>query len=138
MRRSLLIFAAGILIFSFAVQRLISTHHVAMTQQATGSGTRPAISHNPVPRTTRRVVHVTVHELNYVFSPGNLTIPVGTSVTWKNETASPHTVTSVIPHVFDRPLAGFGSATFRFTRPGIYSYYCALHPYMLGVVTVRP
>lgn len=143
MIRSLLIFAAGILVFSFGVQRLISMRQVAMTQQATVLETRPPVSRTPVPRkpvprTTGRVVQVTVHELNYIFSPGDLTVPVGTSVTWQNETASPHTATSVTPHLFDRPLSGYGSAAFRFTRPGIYTYYCALHPYMLGVVTVRP
>ena len=84
------------------------------------------------------------------FRPERLTVPVGTAVTWKNEDASEHTVTSGVVSqgssgVTTAADGRFGSgslkqnATFSytFTAPGTYSYFCTIHPAtMRGEVTV--
>lgn len=138
MIRSIAIFVAGVLIFAFAVQRLIALRNGrVVAQQPPPAAAHPSPQRTVAPRPIDRVVRLTVSELNYVFLPGDLTVPAGTRVTWTNETASPHTITSVTPHLFDRQLPGRGRTAIRFARPGIYSYYCALHPYMLGVITVQ-
>jgi plastocyanin len=79
-----------------------------------------------------------VDGLNFTFSPASITVRPGTTVTWVSRTASPHTITSVTPKLFDVPIRGRATARITFHRPGTYQYFCALHPYMLGVVNVRP
>lgn len=74
---------------------------------------------------------------HFAFAPSVLTVPLGTTVTWTNHDEETHTVTSV--------AGTFGSAgldmdeTFSqtFTKPGTYSYFCALHPRMRATVVVK-
>ncbi len=71
------------------------------------------------------------------FSSGTVTVPVGTTVTWVNHDEEPHTVTSA-ERVFASPALDAGeSFAYRFTTPGVYAYYCALHPHMTGRIVVR-
>jgi plastocyanin len=72
---------------------------------------------------------------NFAYAPKALNVKAGTTVTWRNADAAPHTVTG----------RGFGSEvlnrngtyTRRFARAGTYAYICALHPAMKGSVVVR-
>ena len=76
---------------------------------------------------------------NYSFSPGDLTVPVGTTVTWINHDEIPHTVVAAgNPRAFrSGGLDTDDKFSFTFTKPGIYSYLCTVHPYMTGKVVVR-
>ena len=80
-------------------------------------------------------VHVNI--FNYKFDPETVTVPVGTTVTWTNKDEIPHTVASS-----DKSFQGSGgldtddSYSYTFTKPGTYSYYCTLHPFMKGKVVV--
>jgi plastocyanin len=71
-----------------------------------------------------------------VFSPDQVTVRVGSTVTWVNKTAADHTVSSVTRGVFAMRLPGNGQISLQFEAPGTYRYYCAYHPYMLGTVVV--
>jgi plastocyanin len=75
------------------------------------------------------------------YRPAQLTVDAGTTVTWTQQDAGTHTVTSgtVEPGaagVTERPDGRFDSGplatgkTFRFTfgDPGTYSYFCTVHP----------
>lgn len=75
----------------------------------------------------------------YAFSPAQLTITQGTTVTWTNYDTAPHTVTvSSGPVTFSSPELEKGqSFTYTFTTPGTYSYYCAVHPDMTATVVVK-
>lgn len=84
------------------------------------------------------------------FKPDRLTVKAGTTVTWKNEDGTEHSVTSgtvnqgssgVTPApdgTFDSGLFGQSkSFTFTFQTPGTYAYFCTLHPAtMRGEITV--
>ena len=73
----------------------------------------------------------------YAFAPAALTVPAGTTVTWTNQDAAPHTVTSEGSGPLDSPNLQKGDSwSFTFTTPGTYAYYCAVHPDMKGTVTV--
>ena len=76
---------------------------------------------------------------NFSFSPAQLTIAVGTRVTWTNRDDIPHTVTdAATPRAVRSPPLDTGeSFAFTFDRPGTYSYFCSLHPHMQGSVTVQ-
>lgn len=76
---------------------------------------------------------------DFRFSPATLTITVGTKVTWTNAGRATHTVTSKLgPRRFDsgdlRPGQTF---RLRFKRPGVYHYFCRIHPFMKGEIVVR-
>ena len=85
------------------------------------------------------------------FKPERLSVAVGTAVTWKNEDASEHTVTSgtvnqgaggvttAVDNTFDSgSLKQNATFAYTFTAPGTYSYFCTIHPAtMRGEITVR-
>jgi len=76
------------------------------------------------------------------FSPSEVTIGVGDSVTWHNDSSVAHTVTSGSPE--DGPDGLFDSGLFlsgdtfshTFTEAGEYQYFCSIHPWMTGTVIV--
>jgi plastocyanin len=76
---------------------------------------------------------------NFKFSPSELTVSPGTTVTWTNHDDVPHTVTSTdTPPAFDsKALDTDGTYSFTFTRPGVFSYRCNVHHHMTGTITVK-
>jgi plastocyanin len=76
---------------------------------------------------------------NFKFSPAELTVPVGTTVTWVNHDDVPHTATSKNdPPAFDsKALDTDQSFSFTFTKPGTYGYYCKVHTHMTARIIVK-
>jgi plastocyanin len=71
------------------------------------------------------------------FSPANLTVKVGKTVTWVNKDTVTHTVTSDGSVLFDSGFMPTGSTfQFTFTMSGTFPYYCTVHPYMKGTIVV--
>jgi len=71
------------------------------------------------------------------FGPATLTIRVGATVTWVNNDGALHTVTSS-QGLFASPGLDSGDTfSYRFTAPGTYAYFCALHPHMKGTIIVQ-
>ena len=73
---------------------------------------------------------------NFTFQPVQLTVKVGTTVTWKNHDDIPHTVVSA-GKFRSKTLDTDDSFSFTFTAAGDYKYFCSLHPHMTGVVKVE-
>ena len=75
------------------------------------------------------------------FQPNPIQVSVGSTVTWTNNDAQPHTATSgenATPDGrFDSSIMA-PAATFdhTFTEAGEYPYFCLLHPNMVGTVSV--
>jgi plastocyanin len=140
MIRSLVILVLGIIVFGVGLQQVLQVRSQAQgqtppgTPQPSPSTSVRARTRTPAPT---RVVHIVVEGLNFGFSPPAITVPLGAHVIWASRTASPHTITSVSPHLFDVSIPGRGRVELTFIRPGTFQYYCALHPYMLGVIHVR-
>ena len=76
---------------------------------------------------------------NFTFSPAELKVAAGARVTWTNRDDIPHTVTDTAePRGFRSPPLDTGeSFAFAFARPGVYKYFCSLHPHMQGTVVVQ-
>jgi nitrite reductase (NO-forming) len=75
------------------------------------------------------------------YQPNPIQVSVGTTVTWTNNDAQPHTATSgenVTPDGrFDSGImAPAATFDFIFTEAGEYPYFCLLHPNMVGTVSV--
>lgn len=77
------------------------------------------------------------------FNPPIITVVIGinNTVIWKNDDSTAHTIYYVsVPS----GVTTFGNVTlqpaatysYTFTVPGIYSYYCYIHPWMGGIVKV--
>jgi plastocyanin len=76
---------------------------------------------------------------NFAFAPRSLTVTAGTKVTWVNRDDVPHTATSSAkPRAFDsRTLDTDDRFSHTFTTPGVYDYFCAIHPNMTGQIIVK-
>lgn len=74
---------------------------------------------------------------NFSYVPSELTVPVGTVVTWVNHDDVPHTVTEVNKQFSSPALDTDERYSHRFTAPGTYEYFCEVHPHMTGKVIVK-
>jgi plastocyanin len=73
---------------------------------------------------------------NFTFAPAELTVKVGTTVTWTNHDDIPHTVVSA-GKFRSKTLDTDDSFSFTFTAAGEYKYFCSLHPHMTGTIKVE-
>lgn len=74
---------------------------------------------------------------NFAFTPAEMTIQAGGSVTWTNDDGAPHGLEFHDGAKGTDLLLPGGTFSRRFDRPGTYDYHCAVHPYMTGRVLVR-
>ena len=76
------------------------------------------------------------------YSPLNLEIPAGTTVTWINDDSVPHNIQSIgekgkVIQLFNSPPMNTGDKfEFTFEESGVYNYFCSFHPWRVGIVTV--
>jgi plastocyanin len=81
-------------------------------------------------------VSASIEVIDFSFQPGTLTVPVGTTVTWTNAGARPHTVTAD-DGAFDSGRFDPGEQfSFTFDQPGTFTYHCGFHPEMQGEIVV--
>jgi len=73
---------------------------------------------------------------NFTFTPAELTVKVGTTVTWTNHDDIPHTIVSA-GKFRSKTLDTDNSFSFTFTAAGDYKYFCSLHPHMTGMIKVE-
>jgi len=81
-------------------------------------------------------------ETNSCYIPSKISIQAGKSVTWLNEDAAFHSVTS---GTYENPNGMFDSGhldpnesfTVKFDESGSFDYFCTLHPWMKGKVVVE-
>jgi plastocyanin len=76
---------------------------------------------------------------NFSFTPAEITVPVGTKITWTNRDDIPHTVVDAAnpKTIKSAPLDTDESYSRVFDKPGRYEYFCSLHPHMHGIVVVK-
>ena len=73
---------------------------------------------------------------NFTFAPAELTVKVGTTVTWTNHDDIPHAIVSA-GKFRSKTLDTDNSFSFTFTAAGDYKYFCSLHPHMTGTIKVE-
>ena len=73
---------------------------------------------------------------NFTFSPAELKVKVGDTVTWTNHDDIPHTVVSA-GKFRSKTMDTDNTFTFTFTSAGDYKYLCSLHPHMTGMIKVE-
>lgn len=106
---------------------------------ATPTQPPPPPTATPTPTARPQPIAVTVQALDgpFAFSPANVTIPAGSSVTWAWGGTQFHDVTSTT--FASSETKKTGSHTVTFNTPGTYSYVCQVHiaNNMRGTVVVQ-
>jgi plastocyanin len=73
----------------------------------------------------------------FAFTPAEISVPVGATLTWTNQQAGvPHTTTSADGGWDSGVLSPNDAFGVTFDRPGDFAYQCAIHPSMRGLVHV--
>ena len=73
---------------------------------------------------------------NFTFTPAEVKVKVGDTVTWTNHDDIPHTVVSA-GKFRSKATDTDGTFSFTFTSAGDYKYFCSLHPHMTGMIKVE-
>lgn len=111
------------------------------TNPSTNPSANPGTSPSSAPTPTSTKVLLTppnsIPIVGFAFGKKNLTIKVGTKVTWTNDDPSIHTVTADNGAFSSNPLAPGGTFSFTFTKAGTYSYHCKLHATMKATIVVQ-
>ena len=92
------------------------------------------------PRVTAKTQQPATTEVkidNFSFGPAELTVGVGTTVTWTNRDDIPHTVRSTDGAFKSKVLDTDEKFSFTFSKAGTYPYFCSIHPKMTGKVVVQ-
>jgi len=74
---------------------------------------------------------------NFMFSPMELTVKAGSTVTWKNLDGEPHTVVNDAGMFRSAALDQNDTYQFKFDKPGVYKIFCGIHPNMKETITVQ-
>jgi plastocyanin len=79
------------------------------------------------------------YENNYgpFFIPANVQITAGSTLTWTNKDYVAHTATSSDGFSFDtKTIIPNDSISLSMRNKGFFTYYCKIHPWMIGTITV--
>ena len=101
----------------------------------------PAAASGPVPFASVAISHAhaaVVHIRNFAFVPKTVTLAVGSTLTIVNDDSEAHTATALDKSFDSAGLDTNDSWSHVFSTPGTHPYVCDLHPYMKGVIIVRP
>lgn len=74
---------------------------------------------------------------NFMFTPQTLTVAVGTTVTWKFDDSTQHTVTADDNSFASSPMSNGQTFTHTFSAAGTVPYHCSIHPEMTATITVK-
>jgi plastocyanin len=74
---------------------------------------------------------------NDAFVPATLTVTAGQTVTFTNVDDDAHTVTASNGTFDSKGLDTSGTWHHTFATPGVYKYFCELHPFMKGTIVVK-
>jgi plastocyanin len=72
------------------------------------------------------------------YSPNPVNVTAGTTVTWTNSDATPHTATSDTAGIFDSgSIQPGGTFSMMLQTKGTMTYHCTLHAGMVGTIIVQ-
>lgn len=73
---------------------------------------------------------------NFAFSPDDVSVAAGTTVTWTNDDGVAHRVKANDDSFESEDLAQGDTFEHTFDAAGTFDYICAIHPDMTGTITV--
>jgi plastocyanin len=72
----------------------------------------------------------------FAFNPADVSVAVGTKVTWTNDDSTKHRVKANDGSFDSKDMANGDTFEFTFDKAGTFDYICAIHPSMKGTITV--
>lgn len=82
----------------------------------------------------------TIDIKNMMFTPSQITVAKGGTVTWTNNDTTTHTVIDDLNNVggpASGDIAPGSSYSFTFNKTGSFQYHCRIHPSMRGTIVVK-
>jgi alcohol dehydrogenase (cytochrome c) len=73
----------------------------------------------------------------YTYGPDRVKVAVGSTVTWTNDGSLEHTATDQAGTFDTGPVQPGQSKAMTFNTPGIFTYFCQPHPWMIAQVLVE-
>lgn len=128
---------------------LVAASACSSSPKATGTptpggtaGANASAKGSPTPPLNQRI-----NVADFSFSPTTLTMRANTTVIWYQEGPSSHTVTSGtdnratgVTHADKKFSSGTlkpgSNFSFTFTTPGVYYYFCSIHPKQMSALIV--
>lgn len=107
---------------------------VALVAAGCGSGGTPA----PAAGTPAAAAGTSVAIVNFAFNPSSLTVKVGDTVTWTNDSGTAHTATADDGSFDSGTVKASTPFQHTFTAAGTFSYHCSIHSSMKATITVTP
>jgi plastocyanin len=131
------VLVVGAIVFGLASNNKSDDSSQTGTQSQTANqGTSSTNSSENSQAQTANTNSVTIE--NFAFSPSQITVKKGTTVTWTNNDTTAHTVTELDDK--DGPKSGQleqgDKYNFTFNTAGTFHYHCTIHTDMLGTVIV--
>ena len=74
---------------------------------------------------------------DFMYSPMDLTVKAGTTVTWVNLDDEPHNVISDTGLFRSGGFDTHESFSYKFDKPGTYHITCSIHPRMVATIVVE-
>ena len=125
---------AGTFSYLCAIHPEMTGKIVVKGSGGTAAAPTPKPTPSPTPKPPANSAAAEIRD--FAFAPASLSVPVGSTVTWRNTGEAPHTVTAE-GGTFDSDMIAAGSSWARtFETAGTFGYFCAFHPNMAGTVTV--
>ena len=130
--------------FLNAIKFLIENEFIVLDLKTIDLGGTIESEEPPKPKTFNVIIPHGNYDLANAgfYIPLNAQVTVGTTVVWVNDDAVLHTIQSqdeegnIIGLFNSAPLKTGERFAHTFDEPGIYNYYCTLHPWRVGLVTV--
>ena len=97
---------------------------------------KPKPTPTPTPTSAATTTDLEAEIQDFSFAPPSISVAVGSTVTWRNAGDAPHTVTASDGSFDSEMIAAGGSWARTFETAGTFTYVCAFHPQMEGVVEV--
>jgi plastocyanin len=131
----------GVIIGLLAVVVLVGAAAALMMSndsKSKGDGnTNPTTSSNPSDQ-EQAVATTSVDIMDMAFSPANITVKKGQTVTWTNKDTVSHTVTGdTSGNINSDTLAEGDTYQFTFNEVGTFAYHCSFHPFTGTVVVTE-
>ena len=118
-----------------SLRRWVSLSLIGLMAISMGRAEPPAAPTPPAPVAPASSQTISIKD--FAFFPQTLTVPSGTTVTWKNLDDEPHTVRGTDAQIRSDALDQDESYSVKFDKPGTYKYGCSIHPKMSGTIVVE-
>lgn len=128
---------ATVLRISFAALFLIVVLGQCIVQAAGAAESAPSIPKTSGSAGATSAAPSDVKIDNFSFTPQEIRVKAGTTITWTNRDDIPHTVTSTESIFKSKALDTDETFSTTLAKPGTYSYFCSIHPKMTGKVVVE-